>query len=102
MTSSATRHSRQPVQFREATTGDPLSALAITASVCRRGTPSRKSSSQRELRARRPVKSPGTAPRPRAYSQAHSPDPRQKDTIGLCPKNCEAKARTKYIPASMA
>jgi hypothetical protein len=50
------------------------------------------------LRGRRPEKSPGTAAHPWAYSQAHSPDPRQKDTIGLCQKNCEARARMKYIP----
>ena len=44
--------------------------------------------------------SPGTAPRPGLAHRPDSPDPRQKDTIGLCPKNYEAKARMKYIPAS--
>jgi hypothetical protein len=47
-------------------------------------------------------KAQGQPPPPGLFAHPHSPDPRQKDTIGLCPKNCEAKARMKYIPASMA
>jgi hypothetical protein len=39
-------------------------------------------------------KAQGQPPPPRAYSRTRSPEtPRQKDTIGLCPENCEAKAR---------
>ena len=47
-----------------------------------------------------PGEKPGDSPAPGLLTHPHSPDPRQKDTIGLCPKNCEAKARMKYILAS--